>query len=70
MTDLEQSKYQVSILARGITHSLIIINQELRMASQHLRTQNGRMGQARAVDHKQQALLAQRPLARAGASPI
>jgi hypothetical protein len=71
MTDLEQGKYQVrNPILFCATLSGAYRNVELRVAFEHLRKEARRVGQACAVGHKQQTILAQRALAHTGSTPV
>ena len=65
MIDLEQGKYQVRTPIFLFCATLMAANcaVELRVAFEHLRKEARRVGQACAVGHKQQTILAQRALA-------
>ncbi len=72
MTDLEQGKYQVRTLIFLFCSTLsgVCRTVELRVAFEHLRKEARRVGQACAVGHKQQTILAQRALAHTGSTPV
>ena len=72
MTDLEQGKYQVRILIFlfSATLSEVYRTIELRVAFEHLWKEGRRVGQACAVGHKQQTILAQRALAHTNSTPV
>jgi hypothetical protein len=72
MTDLEQGKYQVRtlIFLFCATLSRACHTVELRMAFEHLWKEARRVGQACAVGHKPQPILAQRALAHTDTTPV
>ena len=72
MTDLEQGKYQVRKLIYAFPGRLshVMCPIELRVALEHLRKEERRVGQASAVGHQQPAILAQRALAHTGSAPV
>jgi hypothetical protein len=72
MTDLEQGKYQVRTLIFLFCATLngAYRTVELRVAFEHLRKEARRVGQACAVGHKQQTILAQRTLAHTSSTPV
>jgi hypothetical protein len=71
MTDLEQGKYQVrNLILFCATLSGEYLAVELRVAFEHLRKEARRVGQACAVGHKQQTILAQRALAHTNSTPV